>query len=125
MNLRETTRDIINLVEERTGFPVTVLEDPAMKTMAVVYTANRKTLPAPLIRYNPSSSQAPDYLICFQRGFILRLFANPPDARFKIGSVPGSNETVERPLSTRVATMGLDRQLVGTQLSVHLHGSTS
>ena len=71
MNLRETTRDIINLVEEKTGFPVEVMDDPTLATTAVVSIARRKTVPAHIIRYLPSPSQPPDYVICFQCGYIL------------------------------------------------------
>ncbi len=36
MTLRETTRTVIKLVEDHSGYPVPVQEDPALKTFAKV-----------------------------------------------------------------------------------------
>ena len=110
MNLRETTRDIISLVEERTGFPVEVMDDPTLKTAAVVSMARRKTVPAHIIRYLPSPSQPPDYVICFECGYILRLFDNPPGERFEVSGVRGGLEQVEKMLFAQVRSLGLDKQ---------------
>lgn len=93
MNLRETTRDIIGQVEQQTGFPVQVIDDPDLTTTAVVHMA-RGSVPAHIVRYKPSNTQPPDYLICYQCGFILRLFANPPDARFELSSAPAGQTAV-------------------------------
>lgn len=95
MNLRQTTRDIISQVEQQTGYPVQIIDDPDLKTIAVVHMA-RGPVPAHIVRYKPSTSQPPDYLICHQCGFILRLFANPPDQRFELGSAPtGQQATLD------------------------------
>ena len=40
VNLRQTTHDIIRLVEERSGFPVQVLEDPNLLVIAQVRMAH-------------------------------------------------------------------------------------
>jgi hypothetical protein len=80
MNFRETTRRIISLVEEKTGFPVRVTKDLSLKTLATVRMA-REPMPVHMIIYNPSINTAPDYLICYQCGFILRLFSCPPSKR--------------------------------------------
>lgn len=93
MNLRETTRDIISQVEQQAGLPVQVIDDPDLKTAAVVHMA-RGSVPAHIVRYKPSSSQPPDYLICHQCGFILRLFANPPAARLELSSAPAGQTAV-------------------------------
>jgi hypothetical protein len=42
--------------------------------------------PAHVIRYKPIPGEDPDYLICFQCGFVLRKFDVPPDERFDFGS---------------------------------------
>ena len=42
----------------------------------------RGTLALHRVSYRPDSSLAPDYLICRQAGFILRLFDTPPEKRF-------------------------------------------
>lgn len=84
MSLRAATRDVIAQVETTTGRPVLVQADPSLSVLAIVKMA-RGAAPAHLVRYKPSG-KAPDYLICFQCGFILRLFANPPSQRFDFAS---------------------------------------
>jgi hypothetical protein len=76
MSFRAATRDVIKRVETTTGRPVLVQADPSLSVLATVKMA-RGTAPAHLVRFKPGST-APDYLVCFQCGFILRLFANPP-----------------------------------------------
>jgi hypothetical protein len=80
MSLRAATRDVITQVETITGRPVLVQADPSLAVLATVKMA-RGAAPAHLVRYKPGDI-APDYVICFQCGFILRLFANPPLQRF-------------------------------------------
>ena len=75
MNLRQTTRDIISLVEERSGFPVQVLEDPNLPVIAQVRMA-RGTAPSHFVLYKPSEGEGLDYIICHQWGFALWLFAD-------------------------------------------------
>lgn len=85
MLLRQSSRNILKLVEEQTGFPVQVLDDPKLPTMATVRIA-RDTIPAHVITYKPVTGEQPDYLIAYQCGFILRHFANPSHLRVDIGS---------------------------------------
>lgn len=109
MNLRETTRDILSQVEQLTGYPVDVVEDSSLQTTAVVHMASRRTLPAHMVRYNPTVGQPPDYLICFQCSFILRLFANPPEERFECGYAPAGYETVSSLAQAHLAGQGYDQ----------------
>ena len=95
MNLRQTTRDIIGLVEERSGFPVQVLEDPDLPVIAQVRMA-RGTAPSHFVFYKPSEGESPDYAICHQCGFILRHFANPPERRFELAGAPTGQAEVEK-----------------------------
>lgn len=76
MGLRETTRSIIALVEEVSGFPVLVTEDPSLQTLAVVRMA-RGDVSVHTIAYKPSADTQPNYLIAYQCGFILRHYAPP------------------------------------------------
>ncbi len=62
MHIRETTRTIIRLVEEHSGFPVQVVEEPGLATFAVVRMA-RKGIPGHILAYRPVGEQVPDYLI--------------------------------------------------------------
>jgi hypothetical protein len=68
-------------VEEATGCPVQVVADASLKTLATVKMA-RGAIALHVVRYNPSVGVEPDYVICAQCGFILRLFANAPSERF-------------------------------------------
>ena len=95
MLLRQSSRDIIKSVEEQTGFPVQVLDDPKLPTMATVRIA-RGNIPAHVITFKPVSGEQPDYLIAYQCGFILRHFANPPPLRFEIGSTQQGRNEVQR-----------------------------
>lgn len=122
MNLRDTTRDIIRLVEERTGYPVEVIDDPSLSVTAVVHMASRRTVPAHLLRYNPVIGQLPDYPICFQCGFILRLFDNPPEKRFEVANTPDGEEMVEKMVAARLGNMGIDRRHLAPVAQQMYHG---
>ncbi len=58
-NLRKTTREILALVEERIGFPLQVLEEPSLSTIAIVRMA-RGSVPTHVVRYRPSGTVSPD-----------------------------------------------------------------
>jgi hypothetical protein len=88
MTLRCATRSVIQQVEATTRRPVLVRSDTSLKVLATV-TMARGVAPAHFVSYNPASAMAPDYPICHQCGFILRLFANPPSQRFDFA---GSHE---------------------------------
>jgi hypothetical protein len=83
--LRQTTRSLITLVEAQTGKQVVVQDEPSLQTHATVRIA-RGDAPAHVIRYKPIPGEEPDYLICFQCGFVLRKFDLPPNERFDFGS---------------------------------------
>ena len=61
--LREATREIIRLVEEVSGIPVQVTEDPNLQTIASARMARRGILPQQLIVYKPVREETLDYLI--------------------------------------------------------------
>ena len=81
MTLREVTRTVIKRVEDASGCPVVVSEDTSLKTLAAARIA-RGANRIHSISFNPSAVGEPDYLICFQCGFILRLFDIPAADRF-------------------------------------------
>lgn len=97
MNLSETTRTVLRLVETRSGIPVHVEADPNLPgtTLAKVVMA-RGALSLHQVTYRPDSSSPPDYLICQQAGFILRLFDTPPEKRFDFAASPEGHAAVER-----------------------------
>lgn len=83
MTLREVTRTVIKRVEDASGCSVVVSEDASLKTLAASRIA-RGANKIHLISFNPSTVSEPDYLICFQCGFILRLFSIPAADRFDL-----------------------------------------
>ncbi len=131
MDLRQTTRDIISLVEERSGFPVQVLEDPNLPVIAQVRMA-RGTVPSHFILYKPEGESL-DYLICHQCGYILRLFANPPERRFELAATRISHAEIEKALlapdgPVRKFNLGSDkitqlRTYFVTSIMIHLRSA--
>jgi len=92
MTLREVTRTVIGLVENLCSCPVVVSEDVSLKTLAasrIARGANR----IHTISYNSSAVSEPDYLICYQCGFMLRLFDVPQSDQVDLAG------TAARPLS--------------------------
>jgi len=83
LELRQITREILKSVEETSGLPVHVIEEPKLGTLATVRMA-RGTMPAHVVLYKPMPGEPPDYLICYQCGFVLRKFAVPAELRFDL-----------------------------------------
>ncbi len=50
MNLRDTTRDLVDQVDRETGLMAEVVPDPVLATMSTVIMVGRCTLPAHVIR---------------------------------------------------------------------------
>jgi len=98
MTLREVTRTVIKLVEDASGCSVVVSEDASVKTLVasrIARGANR----IHTILYNPSIVKEPDYLICYQCGFILRLFGIPAADRVDLAGTTEGRQVVHRLLS--------------------------
>ena len=91
MSLHPAAQQMIRKVEELSGRPVHVAEDPELKLMATITTA-RGTAPAHFLRYRPGSG-ALDYLIVYQLGFLLRLFSCPAGERWDVVSDNAEHET--------------------------------
>lgn len=97
MGLSEITHKVLRLVETRSGILVHVEPDPGLpgSILAKVVMA-RGALALHRVTYRPDSSSAPDFLICQQAGFILRLFDTPPEKRFDFAASPEGHAAVER-----------------------------
>jgi len=98
MTLREVTRTVIKLVESVSGCPVIVSEDHSLKTLAASRIARGRNR-FHSISYNPSAVSEPDYLICYQCGFILRLFGVSESERVDFAGTLEGREIVNRLLS--------------------------
>lgn len=98
MTLREVTRTVIKFVEDTSGCPVVVNEDRSLMTLAassIARGANR----IHSISFNPSAVSELDYLICYQCGFILRLFSIPAAARFDLAGTAKGRQVVQQLLN--------------------------
>jgi len=98
MTLREVTRTVLKLVEEASGCPMVVNEDRSLMTLAASRIA-RGVNRIHSISFNPSAVSEPDYLICYQCGFILRLFGNPAADRVDLAGTTEGRQVVHRLLS--------------------------
>lgn len=86
MRLRDTTKQMIALLEQRSGYLVHVREDPNLPTISTIIIA-RGNLPAHIISYKPGlKNEPPDYSIIFQCAMSIRMFECPPDDRKLISS---------------------------------------
>lgn len=97
MSLSEITQQVLRLVETRSGIPVDVEPDPSLPgSMLAKVVMARGTLNLHRVSYRPDSSLAPDYLICKQAGYILRLFDTPPEKRLDFAGSPEGLAAVQR-----------------------------
>ena len=99
MPLHPAAQQMIRKVEELSGRPVHVAEDPDLKVMAAITTA-RGSAPAHFLRYRPGT-RAVDYLVAYQLGFLVRLFSCPAEGRWDVVSSAAEQEA-------GVRVMGLD-----------------
>ena len=104
MPLLDVTREFLTIVEKETGYPVKLLEEPNLPTFAVVRMA-RNNIPAHFVQYKPTHDESLDYMICFQCGFILRLFENPPEQRFDLAGTPDAERAVSSMLAGPSGTL--------------------
>jgi hypothetical protein len=95
LQLREVTREIITILEKKSGYIVDVKQDPSLATFATIRIA-RGNLPAHILIYRPGEkNEAPDFAICWQCALALRMFECPPEKRFLIASAPEGDQAVE------------------------------
>jgi hypothetical protein len=86
LKLREVTRKNISSLEEKSGYIVNVSEDPALPTLATIRIA-RGNLPAHILSYRlGAKNETPDFAICWQCAFALRMYECPPEQRYLIAS---------------------------------------
>jgi len=111
MRLRDSTRRIITQLEEKSGYPVQVLEEADLSTFATIRIA-RAGVPAHVLSYKTHPPPV-DYTIAWQCALALRLFERPPEQRFLIASSPQSSRQLENILN---APQGL-RETYGLKAS--------
>jgi hypothetical protein len=97
MSLSDITQQVLRLVETRSGIPVHVEPDPSLPgTILAKVVMARGKLKLHRVSYRPDSSTPPDYLICRQAGYILRVFDTPPEKRYDFAASPEKQAAIER-----------------------------
>lgn len=83
MSMLACTKEIIERTERLTGMPVHMEEDRSLPVISRIQIARR---PARMhrLQYRPLPDRTPDYFICFQCSFVIRLYENPPGERFDL-----------------------------------------
>jgi hypothetical protein len=108
LKIREVTRKVIAALEEKSGYIVTVREEPALPTLATIRIA-RAGIPAHILSYKPvAKDETPDFAICWQCALAMRMYECPPDQRFLIGSNPNGDKALDVVLG---ATRGIVQKL--------------
>jgi hypothetical protein len=82
LQFKRVTHDFLALVERETGYPVQLVDEPALPVLSRVRVAHEGA-PRHCVSYRAPHGDSLDYLICYQCGFVLRLFDNPPHARYE------------------------------------------
>jgi hypothetical protein len=72
------------------------MQDSELSTIATVRIARKGSVPTHLVLYKPYPGESPDYQICFECTFILRLFSNPPEKRFDLTDTTKGRDEVEK-----------------------------
>lgn len=106
MALQQVTEDVLRSVEEKTGRPVMVEPDPSLGTVLANVKMARGPAPAHLVTYNPSAGAA-DYVICFQCGFLLRMFEVPEAERFSLGGSWRGRKEAEKIVTEHLRKAGI------------------
>lgn len=115
MKLREITKQLIAVLEEKSGCAVHVMEDDGLSTLSEIKIA-RGSLPAHVISYKPiHKTEAPDYAIIFQCALAIRLFDCPPEDRKLIAVSPLGGDALQAIL-TRPNGIAEKYQLSSAQL---------
>jgi hypothetical protein len=83
-SLLPETKEIIDLLENQSGFPVTYVRDENLSVLATIKTGTPSS-PIHVIRFRPDGI-APDYQISVEVGYALRTFNLPPEKRFHLSA---------------------------------------
>jgi hypothetical protein len=106
------TRDLLAMVEDETGYPVRLVAEPKLPVLSRVEIA-RNVMLAHSVLYRPADDESIDYLICYQCGFVLRLFDNPPDSRYEYVPSAKGRAAVRRLVADQGGNAVKSRRSVG------------
>ena len=100
MALFEITRQVIAALEDKSGYSVDEIEDPALPNLAVFRVAREEHAMHEL-HYRPGDgTQPPDYNICWHCYVAMRLYDCPPEARCLMAASPDGGQELEAILSS-------------------------
>jgi len=102
---------LIKEVEDTTGIPVHVAEEPAMRLRASVTPARRGS-PAHWVRFKPGTGSL-DYLVASQLVFLQRSLTPPPGDRWEIASTRTEQDLGIRAMGLEVFNDDFARNMVG------------
>ncbi len=126
MALSVSVDKVLRLVEEKTGLPVHVEPDSSLPpNLLAKVTMARGSVPFHLVGYQPRASAAPDYLIVYQCGFILRRYAVPPGDRFDFAGTDYAETTVSQWVRGNPKTPKLPEQNLRGLIGFLFHGILS
>jgi len=106
MTFQQATQDVLQAVEEATGRPVIVQPDPSLGSLLAKLTMARGSAPAHQILFNPLAG-AVDYVLCFQCGYLLRMFNVPESERFSLGGSGRGRKEAEALITEHLRQKGM------------------
>ncbi len=113
MALSESVNKVLRLVEEKTGLPVHVEPDSSLPAnLLAKVTLARGVMPFHRVAYQAAASAAPDYLIVYQCGFVLRQFSLPPSERFDFARTDSAEAEVRQWVQQNPKTPDMPHQAV-------------
>jgi hypothetical protein len=121
---KPVTHDFLALVKRETGYAVRLVEEPKSPALSRVQLA-RDSAPVHCVSYRPADDESVDYLICYQCGFLLRLFDNPPDARYEFVPSEKGRTAVRRLIADQGRTAKAKRAAASAleeTVTTFLHG---
>lgn len=118
-NLRPQTMGILERIEALTGRPVQFKPDSGMTLRATLQVA-RNGAPTHVLRYRPSNEPI-DYWVAYQAGYVLRLFALPPQERLDFAVTGQGAEQVGSLASTGQPLTAADKAALPEFAGMTLH----
>lgn len=109
-DLRAVTKEVLKRVEVETGRTVQFMRDEKLPLLATMQMA-RHGADFHVLRYRPTDEPL-DYLVVYQAGFVLRLFANAPDQRVDFVPAGDAGRRVEPLISASANLSDGDRHVL-------------
>ena len=104
-------QQLIERIEESSGLPVHVAEEPGLRVRATVSPARRGS-PAHWVRFKPGAANL-DYLVASQLLFLQRSLSLPTEDRWDIGATPAEQDVGIRAMGLEVFSDDFARAMIG------------